>query len=56
MPKVRVGTSRSTYGLLGMSERITLLGGTLQIESAPGSGTRIEASIPTKTNKRLGHD
>jgi PAS domain S-box-containing protein len=50
------GVLKRTYGLLGMKERVTLLGGTLQIESAPGSGTRIEASIPTKPDKRLNHD
>jgi signal transduction histidine kinase len=33
-------------GLLGMRERIELLGGRLEIESAPGEGTRVEATIP----------
>jgi PAS domain S-box-containing protein len=33
-------------GLLGMAERIQLLGGTLQVESQPGRGTRIHASFP----------
>lgn len=36
----------SRFGLLGMRERARLLGGTLQIESAPGAGTRITAEIP----------
>jgi two-component system, NarL family, sensor histidine kinase UhpB len=37
---------KKTYGLLGMHERVKLLGGSLDISSAPGKGTRIEASIP----------
>jgi signal transduction histidine kinase len=34
------------YGLLGMRERIALLGGTLSIETAPRQGTVIRATIP----------
>ena len=33
-------------GLLGMKERITLLNGTFEIKSAPGSGTTINVVIP----------
>ncbi|MCH7642239.1 MAG: HAMP domain-containing protein [Chloroflexi bacterium] len=33
-------------GLLGMNERVTLLGGTLDIETAPGSGTSVRFVIP----------
>ena len=33
-------------GLLGMRERATLLGGALLVESAPGQGTRIAATLP----------
>jgi PAS domain S-box-containing protein len=33
-------------GLLGMQERVTLLGGSLKIESTPSSGTTVLASIP----------
>ena len=29
-----------------MTERIRMLGGTCSVESAPGEGTRVEASIP----------
>ena len=36
------------FGLVGMSERARLLGGTLTIESAPGSGTVVEASVPLR--------
>jgi len=33
-------------GLLGIRERAELLGGSVQIKSAPGKGTRVEVSIP----------
>ncbi len=33
-------------GLSGLRERVTLLSGTLNIESAPGQGTRVMASLP----------
>jgi two-component system NarL family sensor kinase len=36
----------SRFGLLGMRERARLLGGTLQVESSPGAGTRITAEVP----------
>lgn len=39
-------TSEGGFGLTGMSERAHLLGGTLDIHSAIGAGTRITASIP----------
>lgn len=39
----RRGKSR---GLVGMHERVELLGGSLQIDSAPGRGARIHAVIP----------
>lgn len=34
------------FGLLGMRERAKRLGGTLEIVSTPGSGTRIEMQLP----------
>jgi PAS domain S-box-containing protein len=37
---------REGFGLVGMRERAALLGGTLRIESTPGSGTRVRAEIP----------
>ena len=36
------------FGLIGMRERAALLGGTLQIESAPGQGTTVWARIPVR--------
>ena len=37
---------REGFGLVGMRERVTLLGGTLTIDSTPGLGTRVRAEIP----------
>jgi len=34
------------FGVLGMRERVELLDGTLEIESAPGQGTTIRATLP----------
>jgi signal transduction histidine kinase len=33
-------------GLLGMSERVSALGGTLSVANAAGAGVRVEACIP----------
>jgi len=33
-------------GLVGMGERIRLLGGRFEIESKPGGPTRVRASLP----------
>jgi PAS domain S-box-containing protein len=35
-----------SYGLLGMSERARLIGGTLQVDSAPGAGTMVSINLP----------
>jgi signal transduction histidine kinase len=37
---------RPSWGLLGMSERASLLGGKLSIESQPGTGTTVKVRIP----------
>ncbi|HEX3606617.1 MAG TPA: histidine kinase, partial [Candidatus Dormibacteraeota bacterium] len=34
------------FGLVGMAERARLAGATLEIESAPGAGTRIQVRLP----------
>jgi signal transduction histidine kinase len=36
-------------GLRGLSDRVEALGGTLAVESAPGSGTRLRAEIPCES-------
>ena len=39
---------RGRFGLLGMSERARLLGGSLSIESSPGAGTVVETVVPVR--------
>ena len=34
------------HGILGMRERVAVLGGVLRVESSPGGGTRVEATLP----------
>jgi PAS domain S-box-containing protein len=45
----RASAGPSSFGLLGMEERIGSLGGQLQVTSSPGKGTRIEAALPWKS-------
>jgi PAS domain S-box-containing protein len=40
---------REGFGLVGMRERAALLGGTLEVRSKPGSGTKVRAEIPLTT-------
>jgi PAS domain S-box-containing protein len=40
---------REGFGLVGMRERAALLGGTLDVDSTKGSGTRVRAEIPLLT-------
>ena len=35
------------YGLASMGERAALVGGRLDIDSAPGDGTRVRLRVPT---------
>lgn len=42
----QVAGKRRSFGVLGMRERVAMLGGELLVESEPGKGTRVEASIP----------
>jgi len=57
-----VAAARSTahiehrLGLIGMDERVAHLGGTLTIESAPGSGTTVFVRIPLAADAQGGAD
>ena len=35
-------------GLMGMRERVELFGGTIEVDSAPGQGTRVSVSVPLR--------
>ena len=39
---------RGSFGLLGMKERVALLGGRFEVDSAPNRGTRISVELPIK--------
>lgn len=39
---------RQSFGLLGIRERVHGLGGELVLQSAPGSGTRLQVSLPLR--------
>jgi signal transduction histidine kinase len=41
-----VNPQRPSFGMAGMRERISALGGTMQVKSRRGQGTRIEVSVP----------
>jgi signal transduction histidine kinase len=43
------GVREDALGLLGMRERLALVGGTLEIESADGTGTTVAAQVPVGT-------
>lgn len=43
-----------SYGLQGVRERLELVGGTLQVESSPGQGTTLSATIPKDSLVRNG--
>ena len=40
-------TREDALGLVGMRERVALVGGRLQVESSPGSGTTLVAEVPS---------
>jgi signal transduction histidine kinase len=44
------GTHRKGLGLVAMRERVSAIGGTLQIESRPGHGTEISIRLPLEAN------
>jgi signal transduction histidine kinase len=51
--KRRLGARRNTrLGLLGMRERLEMVGGSFEIESEPAAGTTIRATIPFVTPKQ----
>jgi signal transduction histidine kinase len=43
-----VSAVRTGAGFGGTRERVTILGGELEIVSAPGTGTRVSAQLPLR--------
>jgi signal transduction histidine kinase len=43
------------YGLIGVRERVQLLGGQMQIETAPGEGFALRVQVPVEPNHRLNN-
>lgn len=41
------------FGLFSVRERINSIGGTLDIESSPGSGTRVHVTVPLQSDPQL---
>ncbi len=44
------------WGLLGMRERASLIGGQVTVDSSPGQGTRIKVAVPTSRELIRGKD
>jgi signal transduction histidine kinase len=53
LKRVLSAKKNKRLGLLGMRERLQMVGGTLSVESAPDKGTTISAVIPFGKGKRL---
>jgi signal transduction histidine kinase len=47
-------SAERSFGLLGMEERVSLAGGQLEIESAPGRGTEVHAEVPQTKDRPAG--
>ena len=43
----------TSFGLLGMKERITMLGGELEIKSEPDQGMILTVSVPIQADARF---
>ena len=46
MEDVKARSRRKGFGLVGMEQRVSLLGGTLNVRSEIGKGTLVEAKMP----------
>jgi signal transduction histidine kinase len=56
VPPTERNASGRPLGLTSMRERVESLGGTLHVQSEPGSGTSVAATIPMpRTRRENGH-
>jgi signal transduction histidine kinase len=57
-PETMRSSTRPSWGLIGMQERANLVGGSFEITSLPGSGTRVDVYIPYdgKTEEKDNED
>lgn len=55
-PRPIPGRERPAFGLLGIEERATLLGGRARVRSRPGEGTQVEVSLPYSEGTEDVHD
>jgi signal transduction histidine kinase len=49
--KTLLAKTNKRLGLVGMRERVEMVGGSLTIESAPGRGTTVRAELPFTQEK-----
>ncbi|HKI70283.1 MAG TPA: sensor histidine kinase, partial [Verrucomicrobiae bacterium] len=52
--RVMNSKKNSRLGLLGMRERLEMVGGSFSVKSAPGKGTTVQAQIPLGKVRRAG--
>jgi signal transduction histidine kinase len=51
--KTLLAKNNTRLGLIGMKERIEMIGGSFAIESTPGTGTTVRTEIPFKPEQKL---
>jgi len=50
--KALLARNSNRLGLIGMKERLEMVGGSLNVESAPGAGTTVRAEIPLNREEK----
>jgi signal transduction histidine kinase len=50
--QVLLARNHKRLGLVGMRERIEMVGGNLAVESEPGKGTTVRAEVPFSPDKK----
>ena len=50
------GAAGASLGLVGMEERVALVGGRMQVHSAPGKGTRLVTWLPAGSESQPGRE